>query len=408
MKIQWSNNPMSCGRALAIGVLVTSVQVSVSGQLDVGVTVLDLSAETERQVVVDREPGQYLGHVSTVLLEDGQTMLAVYPKGHGRGAIVLKRSEDGGRTWSERLPVPASWATSKETPTIHRVVDAAGRRRLLLWSGLYPARRALSEDDGRTWTELEPAGEWGGVVVMGFVEATRRPGHYLAMFHDDGRYFCEKPSTNRWMTLYLTRSSDGGVSWTFPVAVWSNQAVHLCEPGGIWSPDRRRLAVLLRENRRVKSSHIMFSDDEGQTWTVPIEMPWSRAGDRHTLRYGPDGRIVCVFRAVTPQGIRGRSFGHNADVDTLGSGSPFEGDCVAWVGTWEDLVENRPGQYYVRLLNNRKGWDTTYPGVEVLSDGTIVVTTYGHWDVGEPPYIRSVRFRLEEFDRMAAKSTRGP
>jgi hypothetical protein len=31
-----------------------------------------------------------------VLLEDGRTILAVYPKGHGRGAIVMKRSTDGG------------------------------------------------------------------------------------------------------------------------------------------------------------------------------------------------------------------------------------------------------------------------------------------------------------------------
>ena len=46
---------------------------------------IDLAGQTQRQVVVDREPGQYLGHPTTVLLEDGRTMLCVYPKGHGRG-----------------------------------------------------------------------------------------------------------------------------------------------------------------------------------------------------------------------------------------------------------------------------------------------------------------------------------
>ena len=86
--------------------------------------ILDLNGDSQRQIVVDREQGQYLGHPTTVLLEDGKTMLCVYPKGHGRGAIVYKRSTDGGLTWSKRLPTPESWATSKEVPTLHRVVDA--------------------------------------------------------------------------------------------------------------------------------------------------------------------------------------------------------------------------------------------------------------------------------------------
>ena len=49
---------------------------------------IDLSKQTHRQVVIDREKGQYLGHPTTVLLEDNKTMLIVYPKGHGRGGIV--------------------------------------------------------------------------------------------------------------------------------------------------------------------------------------------------------------------------------------------------------------------------------------------------------------------------------
>ena len=93
---------------------------------------VDISGDAARQFVVDREAGQYLGHPTTVLLEDGRTLLCVYPKGHGKGAIQLKRSTDGGRTWSPRLPVPENWATSLETPTIHRVVTSRLIRRRLL------------------------------------------------------------------------------------------------------------------------------------------------------------------------------------------------------------------------------------------------------------------------------------
>src|SRR5687768_1469123 len=72
------------------------------------IPLIDLAGEKERQVIVDRQAKQYLGHPTTILLEDGKTMLCVYPKGHGRGAIVYKRSSGGGRTWSERLPTPKS------------------------------------------------------------------------------------------------------------------------------------------------------------------------------------------------------------------------------------------------------------------------------------------------------------
>jgi hypothetical protein len=34
----------------------------------------------------------------------------------------------------------------------------------------------------------------------------------------------------------------------------------------------------------------------------------------------------------------------------------------------------------------------------LLPNGTFVVTTYGHWEEGEEPYIVSVRFKLAETD----------
>lgn len=354
------------------------------------VKVVDLSGDVHRHVTVDRERGQYLGHPTTVLLEDGSTILSVYPKGHGRGAIVLKRSADGGRTWSPRLPVPASWSTSREVPTIHRVVDARGVRRLILWSGLYPARLAVSEDDGESWSPLEPAGEWGGIVVMSSVFGERgAPGHYTALFHDDGRYISgeDRRQSPVVFTLYETRSTDGGLTWSSPRGLLARADVHLCEPGVIRSPDGRRLAALLRENSRRRNSHIMFSDDEGRTWGAPREMPDSLNGDRHTGRYGPDGRLFISFRSVSPKGKT----------------APFEGDWVGWVGTWEDLVAGRPGQYQVRLMDNLVQSDCGYPGVEVLPDGTFVATTYGHWTPGEPPYVVSVRLRLAELDALGAE-----
>ena len=257
---------------------------------------LDFAADTKRQVIVDREPNQYLGHVSTLLLEDGKTILAVYPKGHGKGAILLKRSEDGGRTWSERLPVPASWATSLETPTIHRVIDPSGKKSLIVWSGLYPARIARSEDDGKTWSELEKVGDWGGIVVMGDVVALHEKGCYTALFHDDGRFLANGGKATGTFTLLASDSVDAGRSWSAPRALWSGKDMHLCEPGAIRSPNGAEITLLLRENRRKQPSQTMTSKDEGKTWSSPEPMHPALTGDRHTARYAKDGRVVVVFR----------------------------------------------------------------------------------------------------------------
>ncbi len=343
---------------------------------------VDLAGDAQRRFVVDRESGQYLGHPTTVLLEDGRTLLVVYPKGHGQGGIILKRSDDGGRTWSERLPVPASWSTSKETPTIHRMVDAAGVKRLILFSGLFPIRMSLSTDDGRTWSDLAPIGDFGGIVAMGSVVPVRgAPGHYLALFHDDGRFINGdgKRATPVRFTLYQTRSADGGLTWSAPEAMFSSGSVHLCEPGAIRSPDGRQLAILLRENSRTRNSHVMFSDDEGKTWSAPRELPDVLTGDRHTAAYAPDGRLFVTFR-------------------DMGRESPTKGDWVAWVGTYEDIATGRPGQFRLRLADNHHEWDCCYPGLQVLPDGTIVTTTYGYWTVGEMPYVLSVRLRMEELE----------
>ena len=344
------------------------------------IPLIDLAGESHRQIIVDREPGQYLGHPTTVLLEDNKTIIAVYPKGHGRGAIVMKRSTDAGLTWSDRLPVPENWATSKEVPTLYRVIDQQGIKRLIMFSGLYPIRMAVSEDDGGTWTPLRPIGDFGGVVAMSSLVRLKN-GHYMALFHDDGRFLRGAGKTTKFQ-VFKTISRDGGLTWSQTEVIAEHPAAHLCEPGAIRSPDGKQIALLMRENSRKYNSFVVFSNDEGSTWTAPVELPGSLTGDRHTGRYAPDGRLFITFRDTTHE-------------------SPTRGDWVGWVGAYEDIVDGRQGQYRVRLMDNHKAADCAYPGLELLPDGTFVTTTYGHWIKDESPFIVSVRLKLEEIDAKA-------
>ena len=345
---------------------------------------IDLSRETDRQVTVDREAGQYLGHPTTVLLEDGRTILCVYPKGHGAGAVVFKKSTDGGLTWSDRLPTPKSWETSLEVPTLYRVTDPQGVKRLIMFSGLYPIRMAVSEDDGETWSELAPIGDFGGVVAMADVMRLK-DGRYMATFHDDNRFLHNAGERVQYI-VYKTLSEDGGLTWGEPQAVTTRADCCLCEPGLIRSPDGGQIAMLLRENSRTYNSFVTFSDDEGETWSEPRQLPGSLTGDRHQALYAPDGRLFISFRDTTLI-------------------SPTAGDWVAWVGTYEDIVAGREGQYRVRLMANHnavKTYDCAYPARELLPDGTIVTITYGHWVEGEEPFIAGVRLKLDELDARAA------
>lgn len=401
------------------------------------IPLLDLAGDTFRQYVVDREAGQYLGHPTTVLLDDGQTIIAVYPKSHGRGPVVMKKSYDGGKTWTDRLPVPTSWATSLEVPTLYRTRDVGGGKHLIMFSGLYPIRMSHSEDEGESWSELEPIGDFGGIVAMGDVTEVGK-GEYLAYFHDDGRFI--KPSgtdltevyvtgegahvasrivysasdgrggwvpysvwnssseaagipAGKWekrftttadyegsaerrgrFTVYSVRSRDGGLTWGELRPVCTHESASLCEPGVVRSPDGRQLAMLLRENSRKYNSFVCFSDDNGESWSAPRELPGALTGDRHTIRYLKDGRLFVSFRDMCFE-------------------SPTRGDWCGWVGTYDDIANGREGEYRVRLMKNHDGCDCAYPGVLVLEDGTVAATTYGAWTPGEKQYIVTVRFR---------------
>ena len=345
---------------------------------------IDLAHEAHRQIVVDREPGQYLGHPTTVLLEDGKTMLIVYPKGHGRGEILMKKSTDAGLTWSDRLPTPENWATSMEVPTLYPVEDDQGVKRLIMFSGLYPIRMAVSEDDGETWSPLEPIGDFGGIVAMADL-IRLKDGSYMTFFHDDGR-FLRNAGGRSTFRVYKTVSEDGGLTWAEPEVVVEHSIAHLCEPGIVRSPDGNQLAMLLRENSRQFNSFVTFSDDEGLTWSSPVELPAALTGDRHQAVYTADGRLFISFRDTTRE-------------------STTKGDWVAWVGTYQDIVEGKEGQYRIRLMDNHVGADCSYPAVELLPDGTIVTTTYGHWTEGELPFIVSVRLKMEEIDGAAKNQT---
>jgi hypothetical protein len=210
----------------------------------------------------------------------------------------------------------------------------------------------------------------------------------MALFHDDGRFIGQSPVEGpRRFTVYKTISTDAGLTWGPPEVVVSHPVAHLCEPGAVRSPDGQQIALLLRENSRKFNAFVIFSDDEGKTWSAPRELPGALTGDRHVAKYAPDGRLLITFRDTALE-------------------SATQGDWAAWVGTYDDIVKGREGQYRVRLMDNHNAWDCAYAGLELLPDGTFVTTTYGYWEENAQPYIVSVRLTMPELDALARAAAR--
>lgn len=340
------------------------------------IPIIDLSKETHRQVIVEKKPGQYLGHPTIVLLADGKTILCTYPLGHGGPSAVLKKSTDGGLTWSDRLPVPDNWKTATNCPCIHRLTGPDGVERLFVFEGNGNMRQAVSLDNGKTWTPFEPNGLHCVVAPITIVPISQN--RHLALYVR-GREDRDQPPLTIWQSI----SSDGGLTWEPERKVTEVDGADPDEPGVIRSPDGKQLCALMRENSRRLNSLMMVSNDEGETWSKPAELPGSLTGDRHMPRYAHDGRLVVTFR----------------DMAHI---SPTRGDFVAWVGTYEDIINGREGHYRVRLLQQHGAFgDCGYSGLELLPDGTLVATTYVVHNPGEKNSVVSVRFKLEEIDAKA-------
>jgi hypothetical protein len=318
-------------------------------------------------------------------LPDGRTIYCVWTINHGGPLGPLKRSDDGGRTWSELLPVPENWKATRNCPTIWRLADPQGVARLVVFAGSGPAgdmNVAHSPDDGKTWTPMKATGLPavmpfctiepidGGRKLLGMTNI-RRPG---------------ETKEERSNVLAQSLSTDGGLTWSPWRIVLDLPGLKPCEPWIVRSPDGSQLLCLIRENEK-RAALFMISNDEGKTWSATKTLPPGLFGDRHTARYTADGRLVVVMR------------------DTGGSyGSPTSTHFIAWVGRYEDIVNGRDGGYRVKLLHSYRGGDNGYPGLEYLPDGTLVATTYIKYREGpEKNSVVSTRFTLAETDARAAK-----
>ena len=384
--------------------------------------------------VVDNSK-DYMAHPDSILLKNGN-ILTMYPAGHGKGAVCNKISTDGGQTWSGAIEnTPESWKNSQETPTVYRLqfTDGKTEDKLIMISAnpKWPNSSttggfecSLSSDEGATWTEFQRfyslEDKKNGVVpivAMASLTQLKENGKFvdkwMGFFHDSDFY--------NYKTI-LTFDENGNMHWSVPEKYFAEhrdieKTSNMCEVEVIRSENGKgdELCLISRSNSKKINSLISFSNDEGKTWSKPVEAPAALNGERHKADYTPDGRLYITFRSIE-RGQKAKE--HAKNLTDRNRGWVSEG-LIAWVGTYDDLKNGTEGQYRIKLAHIYVDGqtepeyyaeaDTGYCGNVVLADGTVVTCGYGKFSAEEKTtggkdllktYICSKRVNLKHTDEL--------
>lgn len=382
-----------------------TVEISVIKEITIHNTVPVYKLDDSKLSDIDKDETnaqgrRYLGQPDMVMLDDNRTLITgLSGVGHGHGKLVMKVSEDAGETWTEKTDIPSSWTKSLETPTIYKLHLDNGTTRLMLITGLPNWgngetdanghiggwNTSYSDDGGKTWSEYKNWHEkkkdgttnYTIVAMASLIQLKDKNGNniqkWMGVYHDVN-YVNYK--------TYLTFDESGNEQWSDPEPYLNEYRTteskyQMCEIGMFRSPDGKRIVGLARSQSHNNPSTLIYSDDEGETWSEPMDLPGSLAGERHKALCDPiSGKLVITFREI--------QYDLNKNNQFDGGNDWMAGDWVAWVGTYEDLMEQNDGQCHILLCedwaNNRYSGDTGYTGMVVLPDGTFVMDSYGHWN----------------------------
>lgn len=345
---------------------------------------------------VDEGEG-YLGHPDSCLV-NGDEIMTFYPEGHGRGRVLVKKSVDGGKSYKKGIEnPPESWAKSKETPTVYRLefTEHDWQDKIILicgnpkwWdekSSVGGFNCSISEDEGKSFSEFELffGGEIYPIVSMSSLTKLKENGRFvdkwMGLFHDK--------SFVNYKTI-LSFDENGKMQWSKPVAYFSKyrdieKKSQMCEVECVRSDAGLgdELMLITRSNSKKVNSLLTFSTDEGESWSQPVFAPAAINGERHKADYLKDGRLLITFRSIERDKLKNRRHYEKRFRNWYSEG------WIAWVGTYDDLKNGREGQYRIKIAhtylpNQSKpdvtaNGDTGYCGNVVLSDGTVVTSSYG-------------------------------
>jgi hypothetical protein len=253
----------------------------------------------ERVFDVWRNEGRFTKNPDIIELPSGRLVL-VYSDTERHWSLedqhlVLLVSDDQGKTWRKHGVVDSHDMRKGEerlvTPRLSRLKD--GRLIVLIdqddWGHFHEDQPPgimcyWSSDDGATWTkpELLPVKGFEPDRVLDLPDGSLGFGAHL--MRGESQEFAN--------VLYC--SVDGGKTWTERATMAHDGYHRFCE-GGIVILEGGELACVLRENHvGGMPSFVVFSKDNGHTWSAPQSLPFSF--HRPYAKQLADGRVLVTGR----------------------------------------------------------------------------------------------------------------
>lgn len=307
------------------------------------------------------------------------------------GALLMQRSQDGGRTWSTPQTIADGLnATPTQTVVTGGLCQTPGGALLASFGSIeglppnvypfgpggeqYPLRFFLtrSEDGGATWSapwqpDLHPLGRVG-VTGPPFVAAN---GAVCVPIE------CRIPSGVNATALII--SHDDGRTFAPPLMVAGDDTgrLNLCDARFDLLPDGRIIALLwtfLQENERTIEVHRTFSADHGHTWSTAE--PLGFVGQITAPLVLPDGLVLAASNYRHPP--LGSLLWHSTDGGvTWAVDQPIQ--------LWDAEADRINGQAVTippladveeRVWDELQRFSFGTPDLVRLADGTVLLTYY--------------------------------
>jgi len=302
----------------------------------------------------------------------GGDLLAVYREsesheGHEFSDLVMRRSADESRTWGERqvivegpragrAPEHVKYNCAKISTLpdgrIAMVVDemladprshAERWREVLIW---------WSDDDGRTWSEPQGTG-----VALALPDSIIEAADGALIM--GGQVPSEATGRLPWR---CSRSTDGGATWSDPIAIADDGEFEHCEGSIIRLPGDELVCWMRENSHQGYAGYKCISRDSGLSWEGPFRTLMAGC-ERPQAGLLDSGQVLVTHRS----NMRGRAGGKQ--------------NMFAYLESVESAREPERPRQQGRIIaldhDNHEGTpDTGYSGWEQLRDGRILCIYY--------------------------------